>query len=324
MFFLLLTYRRWQSLNLIWMWTALGFIQSPDDKMELEDIYKSYFKEFCARSFFQYIDNSEYAQFVTQEYEMHDLIYDLAASIIQEKHSKVRSSTKTISENVRHLTIFLNDVHGQSDLRVLQKLEKVQSIMLMYEKDSEQPTIDESFISTCISKLRYLRFFDLGYINFEVLPKSIGNLKHLRYLSLDENKKIKKLPNSICKLQNLQTLVVSECVELEELPKDIKNLVSLRTLFLTTKQKYFQENGLGRLKSLRYLFLSNCNNLRSLPQDMRYCTTLRNLFIVDCEQLDLATGPINEVIQLSLQTLVISNLSETTAHPQVSQISFIA
>ena len=49
---------------------------------------------------------------------------------------------------------------------------------------------------------------------------------------------------------------------------------------------------------------------------MRCCTTLRTLVVDECEQLELASGP-DEVInnQLSLQTLMIYKLPETTALP---------
>ncbi|GMN75781.1 hypothetical protein TIFTF001_056372, partial [Ficus carica] len=246
-------------------WMALGIIQSPNDKMEVEDMGKLCFNELCNRSFFQYLEDTP-------------------------------------------------DGHGQSIVTNLVKLKKVRSIFLNYETD-EEPNIEESFLSTCISRFRYLRLFYLKGFSFEVLPSSIGTLKHLRYLSLNRNKKIKKLPDSISKLQSLQTLYLGGCSELEELPRDISNLVSLRTLSITTKQTCFPENGVGRLRSLRALYIFECKNLRSLPHDMRFCTTLSTLFIFKCEQLDLASRP-DQVMQLSLQTLVISELPKTTALPQ--------
>jgi len=52
-------------------------------------------------------------------------------------------------------------------------------------------------------------------------------MKHLRWINLSKNEKMKKLPNSICKLQNLQTLLLDGCEKLEELPKDIRYMISL-------------------------------------------------------------------------------------------------
>ncbi|XP_024024451.1 putative disease resistance protein RGA3 [Morus notabilis] len=137
--------------------------------------------------------------------------------------SKNSNSTTAPNERVRHLRILLKDGHDQSIIMILQKLQKVRSIFVAKEM-GEEPNIEESFLSTCISRLKYSRLLHLYGLCFEVLPSSIGALKHLRYLNLSGNKKIKKLPNSICKLQSLQTLYLHRCSELEELPRDIRNL----------------------------------------------------------------------------------------------------
>ncbi|XP_024024456.1 putative disease resistance protein RGA3 [Morus notabilis] len=308
---------RTTDLDMTRIWMALGIIHSRSDKMELESIGKLHFKELCGRSFFQYLDDAEEYYNLFQQFEMHDLVHDLATSIIRHEFAKIDSNTKTApNERVRHLRILLKDGHGQSIVTIVQKLQKVRSIFVAKEK-GEEPNIQESFLSTCISRFKYLRLLDLDGLCFDVLPSSIGALKHLRCLDLTGNKKIKKLPNSICKLQSLQTLYLHGCSELEELPRDIRNLVSLRNLSITTKETCLSENGIGCLRSLRDLCITECRNLRSLPQDLRCCTTLRTLVVNECEQLELASGP-DEVInnQLSLQTLMINELPQTTALPQ--------
>ncbi|PON53881.1 NB-ARC domain, LRR domain containing protein [Parasponia andersonii] len=309
---------RLHSLGLICTWMALGILQSPNStqRMEFEKIGELHFKDLCVRSFFQHVDGTEEFYAVTHFCEMHDLIRDLALSISQHECSTVNSSLNTVSESARYLTVYLNDGRGQSILTMLQKSKNLRSMHLRYHELDEKPNIDESFLSTCISRFKYLRVFDLSSIFCEVLPSSIGTLRHLRYLNLFGNKKIKKLPSSICKLQSLQTLILAQCNELEELPRNIRNLVSLRTLWLTTKQTCLPENGVGRLCSLRFLIIGQCQNLKSLPHDLRYCTTLRNLIVGDCKQLELASRPSTEVVQNStLQTLAIDGLPKTTALP---------
>ena len=51
-------------MNLTLIWMALVVLQSPNDKIELQDLGKSYLKEFCARSFCKYIENDEDTQFI--------------------------------------------------------------------------------------------------------------------------------------------------------------------------------------------------------------------------------------------------------------------
>jgi len=91
------------------------------------------------------------------------------------------------------------------------------------------PTCKTDF-EKCLLEFKHLRSVELlDDSEFEVFPERIGALKHLRYLYLGNNVKIKRLPKSIFKLQNLQALVTSE--GLEELPKDVRYMISLSFYF---------------------------------------------------------------------------------------------
>ena len=66
-----------------------------------------------------------------------------------------------------------------------------------------------SFISTFFfflgANFKLLKVMDFEAAPLDHIPKDVGSLFHLRYLSL-RNTKVKKLPKSIRKLQNLETL----------------------------------------------------------------------------------------------------------------------
>ncbi|XP_021811795.1 disease resistance protein RGA2-like [Prunus avium] len=268
--------------------------------MELEDIGDLYFKDLWARSFFQNV--TDYGMFY--KFDMHDLIHDLVQSVAQGECFTVKSAnTEDISENVRHLT-FLEA--GQNVSTTLQKLNKVRTVA------ADMVDIDESFPNTCFSRFKYLRVLQFVRISLQVLPSSIGSLKHLRYLDLKYNEAIKKLPDEICKLQSLQALKLAGCVNLEELPRDISKLICLTSLWLTTKQTSFAHSGVGCLKSLRFLSIGACSNLTSLPREMSYLASLRTLWIEECKQLDL--GNVNyQGTPLRLQNLYIINLPRMVA-----------
>lgn len=218
-------YVQFDSRGLINYWMAHGILDfHGHGSMELEDVGELYFRELWMRSFFEnvkcYLD-------ISYKFDMHDLIHDLVQSVAQEECSTVDSAgTKAISENVIHLSF---SEFGQNVSTTLWKFNKVRTI------SGDKIVIEASLLHSCFSRFKYLRVLKLYKIALELLPRSIGRLKHLRYLGLTGNEAINKLPNEICKLQSLQTLFLGQCKNLEELPREINNLISLRSLVLTTK-----------------------------------------------------------------------------------------
>ncbi|KAM1625961.1 hypothetical protein FF1_014353 [Malus domestica] len=298
-------YIEFDSRELINNWMAHGILESRDHgNMELEDVGELYFKELWDRSFFQNVKDYTFCY----RFDMHDVIHDLVQSVAQGESFIVDSAgTKGVSENVRHLT-FLEV--GQNVSTTLQKLNKVRTIQV-----ESCENIDESFLSTCISRFKYLRVLKLTNASWELLPISIGSLKHLKSLNLAGNAIITQVPNSICKLQSLQTLSLSRCVNLEELPRDMRKLISLRYLDFTTKQSSFPDNGVGCLTSLRNLSIFECSYLTCLPRDTSYLASLRTLMIGNCKQLDLVMENY-QGIPLRLQKLGIRKVPRMATLPE--------
>ncbi|KAG4156143.1 hypothetical protein ERO13_D03G155600v2 [Gossypium hirsutum] len=285
-------------LYLIPLWMANGFLQSPYENEEPEDIGNRYIQELLSRSFFQQVED----KFLTFTFKMHDLVHDLALSVVQ---NEVNSCNHYSTGNVRHL---LFDLLKQDGSQLPNNLSCLQSLFLL---DEEGKADSESLIAKFISRSKHLRVLHFSGCSFEHLPNNIRYLKQLRYLNLAYNGNIKRLPNSICNLQSLEILDLGGCTRIEELPKDIRYLISLRKLMVTTKQTRLQENGIcclstlrilaffecenleklcediQNLTALRELYIEECNNLVSLPQGLKYLTTLENLAIVNCEKLDL-------------------------------------
>ncbi|CAN6719216.1 unnamed protein product [Malus baccata var. baccata] len=304
-------YVTFDSRELINNWMALGVLEYRDHAHmelladeELEDVGELYFKALWERSFFQNV--KDYIFYY--KFQMHDLIHDLVQSVAQDESFMIGSAgTKGLTGNVRHLSVL---EIGQNVSMTLQNMNKVRTITARRCEN-----IDESFLRTCISRFRYLRVLKLANASLELLPSSIGSLKHLRTLSFYGNEGITEVPISICKLQSLKTLNLGGCVNLEELPRGMSKLISLRYLDFTTKQSSFPENGVGGLKSLRYLVIMRCSNLTCLPRDTSYLASLHTLTIGTCKQLDLVMENY-QVIPLKLKKLGIKGVPRMVALPE--------
>ncbi|CBI23413.3 unnamed protein product, partial [Vitis vinifera] len=262
--------------ELVDMWSAQGLIETSKKKQELDDIGNRYIKELLSRSFFQDFEDRHFYF----EFKMHDLMHDLASFISQSECTFIDCVSPTVSRMVRHVS-FSYDLDEKEILRVVGELNDIRTIYFPFVQETSH---GEPFLKACISRFKCIKMLDLSSSNFDTLPNSISNLKHLRLLDLNENKKIKKLPNSICKLFHLQKLSLLGCEGFENLPKEFGNLISLRHLQITTKQRAL--TGIGRLESLQtHLKIFKCQNLEFLLQGTQSLTTLRSLFIRDCRRL---------------------------------------
>ncbi|KAK0578037.1 hypothetical protein LWI29_004055 [Acer saccharum] len=261
------------NITLIQFWMANGLLKSDDQNEEPESIGMRYINELRRRCLFQ--DFEQNVDFIS--FKMHQLVHVLATQIAQNECFIVDSRRTNYSrEGCRHLSVI------EADL-VKEKVggSELMRSVLFFEMIKPSQTL----IGSCISQFPNLRVLDFRNSDMEVLPESISKLKHLRYLNLTKNIKIRRLPMSIFMLRSLETLLLGGCKELEELPRDIRHLVNLRMLVFSSKQRRLPKNGIGCLTSLRRLGIGSCYNLEYLFQDIGHLQALRTLIIGDCPKL---------------------------------------
>ncbi|KAJ6370847.1 hypothetical protein OIU77_001368 [Salix suchowensis] len=175
---------------------------------------------------------------------------------------------------VRHVGAYGDLSYAPEDKDI--KSRSLRSVLISRTFDYQSLVIDDALL-LCITQQKHLRALDIGIRTahkiqaqalsltgdlLEKLPKSICDLKHLRYLDVS-NSSIQKLPESITSLQNLQTLDLRYCSRLIQLPQGMKHM-----------------------KSLVYLDIRGCDGLRFMPVGMGQLMRLRklSLFIVGKEE----------------------------------------
>ncbi|XP_047325600.1 putative disease resistance protein RGA3 [Impatiens glandulifera] len=311
------------------LWTAQGFIED-------EDVGDQYFNELISKFCFQDVVEAFDGDIVA----CHNLVQDLAQSMAGDRCSSIKiDSTKAISEGTRHVLFQGEDSQGKQVPEYLLKTRKLQTFNYSFKVGPN----DKNFVKTVSLSFRCLRVLSMNYLQIVELPKSIGKLKLLRYLNLNDSPNLTSLPRSICKLVNLQTLSLINCENLQSLPKDIKKLVNLRTLYLTSLQQNLPVEKLLSLDSLQIMLLYKCScissmlpssgfqvfsNLRvlriydcprltNLTDSMKYLSNLEKLWIWNCKELDLSLG--TDVFMkglTSLRSLMLMGLPKLLTLPE--------
>ncbi|XP_059654482.1 putative disease resistance protein RGA4 [Cornus florida] len=215
--------------------------------------------DLLRKSLFQDIQIDEWGDI---EYcKMHDLVHDIAESVVRPKSSVVNSNAKNITKRTRHLSL-----HLSLPREIPTHLSRAHNLRTVRMKDASRFGMDID------STFKRLRVLDMprgwGHSN-------ISKMKHLRFLSLSTYNK-RKLPSSITELKNLQTLKLSEFERLKQLPEEIKELVNLRHLelrrcrALTGMPRVTDGKHLplfGQLPSLQFLSLWDMESLEYMEDE---------------------------------------------------------
>ncbi|XP_022641303.1 putative disease resistance protein RGA3 [Vigna radiata var. radiata] len=304
------------------LWGALGFLPTPKASESMMDVATQLLHELWSRSFL-----SEYEDYGGEcRFKLHDLVIDLAVYIAKGEFEIIDNHNPKLYKNAHHLRFVENNLLDQallpSSLRTI-----------IFPRGAN----NEDFLNTLVSRCKFLRVLNLNFSEYASLPRCIGKLKHLRSLSLMENENLTELPDSICKLQNLETLLLVWCMKLQKLPKGLANLVSLRYLGITTIEPACPEKDIASLTSLEKLGFYRCDNFESLFKEILLptlkefslsdCKSLKTvsfhaiknlevLMISNCNKLELSMGLNNQILDLRLKLLILSDLPRLVTLPR--------
>eukprot|EP00257_Ricinus_communis_P022835 XP_015582682.2 disease resistance protein RGA2-like isoform X1 [Ricinus communis] len=240
--------------DIILLWMANGFISSTR-REEPEDVGNEICSELCWRSLFQDVEKDKLGSI--KRFKMHDLIHDLAHSVMEDEFAIAEAESLIVnSRQIHHVTLLTEPRQSFTIPEALYNVESLRTLLLQpILLTAGKPKVE---FSCDLSRLTTLRVFGIRRTNLMMLSSSIRHLKHLRYLDLSSTL-IWRLPESVSSLLNLQTLKLVNCVALQRLPKHI-----------------------WKLKNLRHLYLNGCFSLTYMPPKIGQITCLKtlNLFIV--------------------------------------------
>ncbi|KAM3696462.1 hypothetical protein ACJW31_06G040500 [Castanea mollissima] len=158
--------------------------------------------------------------------------------------------------------------------------------------------VPNSFLTTCFANFKYMRSMDCEGVPIDYIPKEVGNLFHLKYLSLRDTN-VQMLPKSIAYIENYDL----------EFNIDFKQAVTI-------------PSGIGHLESLPKLHKVEANrnrklNISKLKRDgMVLCLALEKMSYL--QSLRISSTSEEEVLELQsmfsppslLQTLTLGGRLE--------------
>ncbi|CAH1439656.1 unnamed protein product [Lactuca virosa] len=241
--------------KLVLLWVAEGFLSQSKGNKSMENLGHEYFEELKSRSFFQQSTNDELG------YTMHDLMNDLATSVAGEFSFRLDgevdvSDMNETSDKFRHLSLVGRGSGSYRKFIELQRAKYLRTFLVM-----SVGLENYGFLDKVLLELQFLRVLSVVGLNHKyqgrqiirMVPESIGNLKHLRYLNFSYTR-ITCLPEEVSELYNLQTLLVHDCDEFSSLPKNCAKLINLRHLDISNTPKLNKMPlGIGGLTSLQTL-----------------------------------------------------------------------
>ncbi|KAJ3683527.1 hypothetical protein LUZ60_013754 [Juncus effusus] len=272
--------------KLIWMWMSSGLIEPVNVRQKPEDVGGEYFNHLVRKSFFD-LNVEEFAG-SQHYYVMHDLLHDLAQAVSDGECLQVEKSSLHIPKTIRHLNFKMENLLA---IREISHLKNLHTLCITYEGDSPDSDDIQTF-GAVLKGLISLRLLSLTLKNLFKVPDAIGELIHLRYLSLELKdaglQEPSWFPQSVYNLYHLEVIKFSASLikDIEEHEKNgIVNLIKLRHLDVPFEiLKQFPSIGrLTYLQELKIFFIREENGYRiSELKDLR---SIRQLAIRDLDNV---------------------------------------
>ncbi|KAB2614576.1 disease resistance protein [Pyrus ussuriensis x Pyrus communis] len=285
------------------LWIAEGFISSGSQQHGsvevLEDVAYACLIELVERCMVQVGTFGSTKKIKTCH--LHDLMRDLCLVKAEEENFlHVVNFTKAATiPQVRRLGVYLEE--KCVDRFAPTRNDHLRSLLFFVDPEYKFANWKKNFLRSVVCNFKLLRVLKFEGIMTDVeLPSNIGNLVHLRFLSL-RGSRVEWLPSSLGNLVCLQTLDLRLYTSPVKVPNVIWKMKELRHLYLPFRYK-------GKLKLATLGNLQSLVNVAGADCDLTHLAELTNLrkLLIRCgvknmEEMWKSTGiTFNHLRSLSL------------------------
>ncbi|KAL6193433.1 hypothetical protein ACLB2K_034517 [Fragaria x ananassa] len=313
------------------LWIAEGFIYASQERITMEDVAYGYLNELVERCVVQISEQGSVRKI--KSCHLHDLMRDLCLEKAKQEnflqnvnfsHQNMTSISSSMVANaaatvkVRRLAIYLDE--NADELVPLRNHKDSHLRSLLYFYPGYYWILrNEKLVGLLFKKFKLLRVLKLeGWRTPVELPNEIGNMVHLRFLSLSHSR-ITRFPSSLGKLICLQTLDLKHC-DTDVIPDVIWKMTQLRHLYLPL---YWTAKPKLRLSTLHNL--QTLDHVSSLCSDLNDLSELRNLrklgirVTSSLEKLEETLKSISNTLD-GIRSLFLHNLLGNDSGTEVTQI----
>ncbi|XP_065874354.1 putative disease resistance protein RGA3 isoform X2 [Euphorbia lathyris] len=266
---------------LIHLWIGEGFLLQSNRKESVVEFGIQCFDSLVSMSFFE-AGNEAF-------FTMHDMVHDLSKSVCGDfGFSLGDDDSGKIPVKARHLFVKWERVHDAGN-----RINQVQFLrsFLLADCGVRPSHHDDKETLDLLRNLKFLRVLHLEkQWGIYKMPNFIGDLNHLRYLSL-RGASITRLPESICRLYYLQILILWDCKNLIELPEDLRKLINLFCLDIRRTGLRDMPPRMGELAELQTLttFILGKNG-RSRIKELGKLQNLKGELTIEIRQDFVSSG----------------------------------
>ncbi|CAD6268901.1 unnamed protein product [Miscanthus lutarioriparius] len=274
--------------RLIWLWIAEGFIQSKKQDKSLFEIGESYLNDLINRSMVQ----PKHDRWIgmMESCRVHDMVLDLICSLSSEEnfvtiHNNMGHSSG--SKKVRRLSLqnskashgkpeaTLSIEHNARSVIVFGSVPTVlENFSILHVLDLEGCDLSQSNSLKYLGNLLHLRYLSLRHTHIDQLPEEIGNLQFLQIVDVESSswKGSPSLPSSIVGLTQLMSLRIDYSITVPEGIGSLIGLEELLHLCIDCEGKMLEELAhLTQLKVLHFRITTGNSSEACLHKSLVEC-----------------------------------------------------